>query len=514
MNEKTRFKEIVTILRESNLITGITPEKVCNAISKLGPTFIKIGQIMSSRYDLLPQEYCEALAKLRSNVEPMSFEDVLDILKEELGDIDEIFESISPESIGSASMAQVHIAKLKSGENVAVKVQRKNIYEKMTMDVKLLKKAISLLHLNTIIKIMDLNLVLDEIYNVAKEEMDFELEAKHLEEFKENNVDVAYVTVPKVYKNFVTKKALVMEYIPGVSLNEKQKLEELGYDVEEIGLKLANNYIKQALDDGFFHADPHQDNIFIYEGKIVFLDLGMMGRISVRSRKLLNDAMKAIINDDIVELEHILLNFSTSTSTINHMKLRAEIQNVLDKNANEDIQNIDIIEFTNSVTAILRSNNLKLDNNITLLMRGICVIEGTLESIAPNINLTMVLSNKVKEDSFKELFSKEMLINTGKNLVGGVNSFSELPTELLNFVKDVNRGETKFDIEMANSEKQVDKLEKMLHQIVIGLLDAAVLLGASMVNNHILRWIYLVFAFIFTAWLFIQMAKDHFHKGY
>ena len=255
----------------------------------------------------------------------MSFEDVLDILKEELGDIDEIFESISPESIGSASMAQVHIAKLKNGENVAVKVQRKNIYEKMTMDVKLLKKAISLLHLNTIIKIMDLNLVLDEIYNVAKEEMDFELEAKHLEEFKENNVDVAYVTVPKVYKNFVTKKALVMEYIPGVSLNEKQKLEELGYDVEEIGLKLANNYIKQALDDGFFHADPHQDNIFIYEGKIVFLDLGMMGRISVRSRKLLNDAMKAIINDDIVELEHILLNFSTSTSTINHMKLRAEM---------------------------------------------------------------------------------------------------------------------------------------------------------------------------------------------
>ena len=146
MNEKTRFKEIVTILRESNLITGITPEKVCNAISKLGPTFIKIGQIMSSRYDILPQEYCEALAKLRSNVEPMSFEEVLDILKEELGDIDEIFESISPESIGSASMAQVHIAKLKNGENVAVKVQRKNIYEKMTMDVKLLKKAISLLH--------------------------------------------------------------------------------------------------------------------------------------------------------------------------------------------------------------------------------------------------------------------------------------------------------------------------------------------------------------------------------
>ena len=107
-----------------------------------------------------------------------------------------------------------------------------------------------------------------------------------------------------------------------------------------------------------------------------------------------------------------------------------------------------------------------------------------------------------------------MLMNTRKNYVTGVNSLSMLPNELLNFIKDINRGETKIDIEMANSQKQVDKLEKMLHQLVIGLLDAAILLGASMVNNQILRYVYLVFAVIFTIWLFVQMAKDHFHKGY
>lgn len=489
MNERTRFKEIISILKSSDLIRGLTPQKLCTTITKLGPTFIKIGQIMSNRYDLLPKEYCDALATLRANVAPMDFKEVSQILKEEYGNTNEIFQTISQTCIGSASIAQVHKAKLISGEDVVIKVQRKNIYETMSMDVKLFKKAIKILHLNLIIKIIDLSSVIDEIYTVAKEEMDFEIEAKNLEEFKENNRDIAYVDVPKVYKNLVTKKVLVMEYIEGIKLNDKKTLINQGYDLEEIGLKLANNYIKQALDDGFFHADPHPDNIFIRGGKIVFLDLGMMGRISSRNKKLLKDAMKAIVKNDITELEHILLNISTTTGPINHTKLRAEIQKILDKNANEDIQNINIVEFSVSVSKVLKENNIKLDKNITLLMRGICVIEGTLEAISPNINLLMVFENKIQEESFNEIFSKEMLINTGKNFVTGANSLSALPNELLSFVRDINRGETKIDIEMANSDKQVNKLEKMLHQLVIGLLDAAILLGACIVNNQVLRYI-------------------------
>lgn len=514
MNEKMRFKEIVSILKDSNLISGITPEKLCDTISKLGPMYIKLGQIMSSRYDLLPKEYCDALANLRAKVTPMSFEEVSEILKEEYGNTDEIFQNISRTCIGSASIAQVHKAKLKSGEDVVLKVQRKNVYETMCMDVKLLKKAIRLLHLNLIIKTIDLINIIDEIYYIAKEEMNFQIEAKHLEEFKENNRDVIYVNVPKVYNNLVTKKVLVMENIEGINLNDIESLMNNGYDIEEIGLKLANNYIKQALDDGFFHADPHPDNIFIRDGKIIFLDLGMMGRISSRNKMLLKSAMKAIVQNNVSELEHILLSISTTKEPVNHIKLRTGIQKILDKNANEDIKNINIIEFINSVNSLLKENNILLDKNITLLVRGICVIEGTLEAISPNINLLMVFNNKIKEDSFNEVFSKEMLMNTGKNFVTGANSLSMLPNELLNFIKDINRGETKIDIEMANSQKQVDKLEKMLHQLVIGLLDAAILLGASMVNNQILRYVYLVFAVIFTIWLFVQMAKDHFHKGY
>ena len=514
MDEKTRLKEIVSILKNSDLIKGITPEKVCITISNLGPTFIKIGQILSNRYDLLPKEYCDALANLRANVKPMSFDEVSEILEEEYGNINEVFESISKTCIGSASIAQVHKAKLITGEDVVIKVQRKNVYETMTMDVKLLKTAIKILHLNLLIKVINISDVIDEMYNIAKEEMNFLIEAKHLEEFRENNHDTVYIDSPKVYSNLVTKKILVMENVEGININNTEELKNQGYDIEEIGLKLANNYIKQALEDGFFHADPHPDNILVREGKIVFLDLGMMGRLSSRTKELLKKAMKAIVRNDISDIEHILLSMSTITEPVNHVKLRSDIQRILDKNANEDIKNIDIIEFVNSINMMLKENHIKLDKNITLLIRGICVIEGTLEGISPDINLLMVFNNTIKQNTLREVFSEETLINTGKNFINGANSLGMLPNELLNFIRDVNRGETKIDIEMANSDKQVDKLEKMLHQLVIGGLDAAVLLGATMVDNKILRYIYLTFATIFTIWLFIQMAKDHFHKGY
>lgn len=307
MNEKTRFIEIISILKNSALIRDFTPQKLCETIIKLGPTFIKIGQIMSNRYDLLPKEYCDALANLRANVTPMDFKEVNQILKEEFGNPNEIFQNISKNCIGSASIAQVHKAKLKSGEDVVIKVQRRNIYEIMSTDVKLFKRAIRLLHLNLLIKIVDLNSVLDEMYNVAKEEMDFEIEAKNLEEFRQNNCDIVYIGVPKVYKSLVTKKVLVMEYVEGINVTDKQELLNSGYDLEEIGLKLANNYIKQALDDGFFHADPHPDNMCIREGKIMFLDLGMMGRLSSRNKQLLKNAMNAIVANDTTKLEaHII----------------------------------------------------------------------------------------------------------------------------------------------------------------------------------------------------------------
>lgn len=509
MDEKQRLKEIIKILKDSNLLEGMTPEKFCQIIEKLGPTFIKIGQIMSNRVDVFPKNYCNALVKLRSNVTPMPFEQVTKILNQEYGNLKEIFAHIDEVCLGSASIAQVHKATLLSGEEVVIKVQREGIYEKMAMDVKLLKKAISLLHLNSVFKIMDLKEVIDQMFNVAKEEMNFEIEALNLKEFKRNNKDINYVSSPKVYENLVTTKVLVMENISGVSINEKEILQNSGYDLNEIGLKLANNYIKQAIDDGFFHADPHADNIMIDNGKIVFIDLGMMGRLTLRDRNLLKKCIKAIVKNDIYEVERTLIDLSSVYGDINHIKLRRDIESILSKNASLEISNTNTAGFINSMFNMLQSNNLRLDKDITMLIRGVGVIEGLLEDLSPQISLIEVLSNKIKEEKLDDLLSRENFIKIGQKILTTTDSLTEIPNESLKLLSSLNRGEINFNMELNDSNNKIEKLEKMLHQVVIGLLDSALILGATMVNSILLRNIYLIVAFILTVWIFIKMYLDH-----
>lgn len=513
MNEKERLKEIIHILKESNILNGITPEKFCNIIEKLGPTFIKIGQIMSNRMDIFPKEYCSCLARLRNDVEPMTFEEVSEILKNEYGDYKEIFSYIDKKCLGSASIAQVHKATLTTGESVVIKVQRKDIANKMAMDVKLLKKAISILHLNSIFKVMDLNEVIDQMYSVAKEEMNFEIEASHIEEFNNNNKEIVYVKAPHVYQNLVTTKVLVMEDIDGIIIKNKENLLKSGYDLNEIGLKVCNNYIKQALDDGFFHADPHPDNIIILDGQIVFIDLGMMGRLTKRNRTLLKKCLKAIVKNDIYEVERNLLDLSDTYGDINHIKLRRDIESILSKNATVELKNTDTVGFVNSMYNMLQNNNIRLDKNITMLIRGISVIEGLLEEISPNISLFTVLSNKVKEEALDDILKKENFIKIGQDLLNSSASITKIPNETLKLLTSINRGETNFNVELNDSDHKIDKLEKMLHQIIIGLLDSALILGATLVNSILLRNIYMACAFILTVWIFISMYLDHIDKG-
>lgn len=513
MNEKERLKEIIKVLKDNNILSGLTPNKFCKIIEELGPTFIKIGQIMSNRNDIFPKEYCDSLSKLRSNVTPMPFSDVEEILTIEYGDYKETFNKIDNECIGSASIAQVHKAILNDGHEVVIKVKRKDRYNKMYMDVKLLKKAISIMHINNIFKVINLTDVIDELFNVAKEEMNFEIEAKHIEEFNDNNKDIAYVRAPHVYQELSTSNVLVMEDIKGITIDKIELLNELGYDLEEIGLKLANNYIKQAITDGFFHADPHPDNIMILEKEIVFLDLGMMGRISTREREILNDCISAIVKNDIYEVEKNLLLLSTTTGEVNHIKLRKNIEMILSKNASLELKDTNTLDFINNMFTMLRDNNIKLDKDITMLIRGIATIEGVLETLSPNISLIDVLSKKVKEDGIPNILSKKNIINTGRNIINTSNSLLKLPDESLKLINSINRGEVNFKIELNDSDHKIDKLETLVHQVVIGVIDASLLLGSSIVEDTFLRNIYLFIAFILSVFLLIRMYIDHINKG-
>lgn len=518
---KERFLEIVTILKNNNVLSGMDPVKFRKILEELGPTFIKIGQILSNRPDMLSDEYIKELSKLRSEVMPMSYSEVLEIIDEEYDcKIHEVFLKIDMRCVGSASIAQVHKAILKNGECVVIKVQRRNIKEKMKTDISLLKKAFKVLRVQQFFKnIVSFDEVLNELLETAYEEMNFLTEASHMEEFRSINKDVQYIKIPKVYKEYSTEKVLVMEYINGINIDDSSKLLEAGYELEEIGSKLADNYIYQAIDCGFFHADPHPDNIFIDDGKIVYLDFGMMGRVTSRDKEVLKNCIIAILENDIREVEKNLLILGNSTGEVNHQKLRKDIERILDKNKNAELKDINITLFANEMLNMLGDNNISLPKDITMLVRGIVVLEGTLETICPSISLIQVLKSRFA-NRLDEIINKKTIKKEVFNTISAVSSLNKIPNELHVLLEEANSGDLKLNFELTDTHKHVDRLEKMVHRIVVCILDVAFIVGAALIaandvvtnEQSFLFYLYIILATVFTIWLFVKMYLDKLNR--
>lgn len=217
-----RFIEILSILRKHKIQKGMDPVKFREILEDLGPTFVKIGQIMSTRQDMFSQRYCKELEKLRSNVRPMPMSDVDMVLTRAFGpNWHTLFPYFDEDPLGSASIAQVHAAKLANGEQVVVKIQRPNIYQIMERDIKLVRKAARFLNLSDIVSsVVDLDMVLDEFWTTSQQEMDFTIEARFAKRFKETYADVKYIDAPCIYDQYTSRYVLVMEYIDGIDVNQ------------------------------------------------------------------------------------------------------------------------------------------------------------------------------------------------------------------------------------------------------------------------------------------------------
>ena len=513
-NNFERFKEIISIIKRNNILEGLTPEKVYNTLIDLGPTFIKIGQILSTRMDLIPIEYCKELSKLRSNVKALEYNEINKILIDEYGNLEDIFSYIDTNSLASASIAQVHKAILKNGDKVVIKVKKPNIEEKMKSDIDIMKKVIDKLHINKVVKIIDLKECLNEIYNVTLEELNFKVEVEHLLKFKKLNKTNKGINCPNVYENLSNKNCIVMEYIEGIYINDIPKLIDNKYKTHNIALLLSENYIKQALDDGFFHADPHPNNIIIKDDDIYFLDLGMIGTLNEKNQKALKYCCLAIINQDYYEISRILVSISTKSGELNKTQLKEDIRDILEEYSNKDLKSISITDFTSKMFKMLKSNNLILDKNITMLIRGICVIEPVIKELDPNISLIGVISNKYENSLNNINIDKEKISKISRKIINETNNLLSIPSEISKISKSLNDGELKLKLELSNSNRHIDKIEKLLHELIIGFIDGCLIISLGFCNNPLGISIIIMFIIILSSWLLFKMLIDHKHNGY
>lgn len=478
-----RFREIKNVLRKNEITRGVTPEKLRVILEELGPTYIKLGQIMSLHSDFLPKAYCDELLKLNSDVTPMPFDDVEDVINHSYGqDWRELFQFIEKAPLGSASIAQVHRARLKNGEEVIIKVERKGIYDTMARDIGLLHRLVKLIPpVGDFKNLVDLDMVLDELWSVAQEEMDFLKEAANMDEFSRNNASVQYVTTPKLYHEYSTGQVLVMEYIDGYPLDDVESLQNAGYDMDEIGTKFVNNFVKQVMDDGFFHADPHPGNVKIRDGKIVWIDMGMMGRLSEKDRRTMIKGIRGIALHDISMVEDSVLEIGEFRGKPDRERLYQDLKKFIADYGTTSMGSLDVAAAIAGLVEIMKQNRISLPHGVSMLCRGLTHIQGVLAVISPDINMMQIAVNRYTEDFLKNINWKSEFQKQARIVYRSVNKGVEIPGLVTDILKEHLEGQSVVNIDLHSSEDLTNVISAAIRNIVVGVCVAALLIASSVI---------------------------------
>ena len=460
----------------------MTPRKLRLIIEDMGPGFVKLGQILSMRRDIMSAEYCEELSHLRTDVRTLDFEAMRGVIEEDYGvPLEKRFSSFSEEPAGSASIAQVYPAVTRGGSRVVVKVQRPGMRDAMRRDIEFLKKITRLLSLDRRAgNVFNLEDILDELLFAAEQETDFIREAENMREFAELNRGVNFIAVPKVYKSLTTPRVIVMEYIDGIRIDDRAALIAEGYDPEEIGRKLASNFIKQMLTDGFFHADPHPGNIYIRDGRIVYIDMGMMGRLSERDRRLFRNAIFAIVQSDAAELKNILLLLGTAQGEIDHAKLLSDVGELLARYAALDIGSINIGQAVEEFVIMAGSHGITMSRGITMMGRGLLTLEGVLSQLSPDISILSVAAEYIQSDMLKDIDVKRLATSFAKTAYYMAKKGETIPVNAAELLRLALMGEAKINIKNTDGEEIRREISRGSGRIAAAVAAAGLFIAASL----------------------------------
>ena len=482
-----RMREILRIIRKHDVRDGVSPAEFRAILEDLGPTFMKIGQVLSTRSEILPQAYCDELAHLQANTTPLPFEEVVAALDAVYGDRrGRIFRSIDPKPLGSASLAQVHKATLMNGDEVAVKVQRPGVRTVMAQDIDVLRSIVK--HLDRFIpndQMLDFHAVVEELWVAFVEETDFTREAENLREFALLNRDVVFVSCPEPYLEYCTPDVLVMEYVDGISIRDTDAIIDAGYSLSEIGDKMMDNFAKQILDDGFFHADPHPGNIVIKDGKIVYLDLGIMGRLSSRDRSAFGEIIKAVGLQNASALKDALISFAVDVNleSIDHPRLLSELDNVLGSYASCDVADIDIGAFLTDILALTRQCKVTLPSSVTAVSRSLVTLEGTVLAYVGSFNIADIINRRLRREQTKPEALGKALEDTLVDLRAagkGINAAASYSGEMM---KMLTRGQFKVNMNMLGSDEPLAKLSRIVNRMTLGLMIAGLLVAGALISS-------------------------------
>ena len=483
--DKTRGAQMLSVLVNHNFFAnGLTPAELRTTLEDLGPTYVKIGQIMSSRVDLLPESYCRELEKLRQNVKELDPAIVRAIIESETGrKIDEIYSEFSDKPIGSASIGQVHYGVLLDGTKVVTKVQRPLIAEMMEKDFELLKKLAPLVGgvapAEDGEEAMDLVTIINEFEKVTKEELDFRIEAANTRFFKEVILDDGKATCPTVIDELTTERIFTMTFVDGCSVSKKDQLPEHGIEPLQAGKDILESYVHQVFDTGIFHADPHQGNIMVSNGQVYWIDFGMIGEITEKDMNALTDLVVGLLKGDADEMADGVLAIGTGSAGTDRSKLKDDLAFLSNKYMSvSSLSEIDFSALLGEVCDLADRHHIVLPGRYTMLVRSFLTIEGVMEQLCPELNLFDVISDKLM-DRMKKSFSLEKeILSLGEGVLDVGKKVSRIPTLVADTLSDLMKGRMKINLALTGYDDLIQELNEKINDLILIIVGCVLFSGA------------------------------------
>lgn len=454
-------------------------------LEELGPTFIKFGQILSTRHDLVPKEYIEELEKLQDNVPPFEFSEAKKVIEREFEEkIEDIFRTFNPEQIAAASIGQVYRATLYQGEEVAVKVMRPGIETIIETDIAILMgmARFAQKHLKESKFFNPVGFV-DEFSRIIRHEIDYTHEAQNAERFYSNFQGSDTVKIPRMYWEYSTKHVLCQEFSEGIRISDLKKLEEAGLDKKKISTDLANAYLKMIFEDGFYHADPHPGNIFVSpEGKIIFLDFGMAGHIDPALRESLTNLIISIqFNDIDVLIEALselgLIKDAGSEKPI----LKIKLEELLNKYYSLSSKFIDPTAFLRDLIEIFAGTQGKIPTNLMLLSKTLVIRDEISRKLDPDHNFGEMTGPYVKQMLEERTKASHIIKSAQRTVMDLVNLMKNFPRKINHLLTKAEKGTLKLELEHVGLDGLVEEMDIMSNRLSFSMIIAALIVGSSLI---------------------------------
>ncbi|OQK15106.1 ubiquinone biosynthesis protein UbiB [Methyloprofundus sedimenti] len=492
------------------------PARVRRALEEMGPTYVKLGQILATRADLFSAEWINEFAKLQDQVQAVPFSEIEPQLLEDLGgQIDDFFSEFNHQPFATASIGQVYLARLKRGHQVIVKVRRPGIRPKVEADLRLLKQIAEIAERESKdFRRFQPKEIIHQFTLSMRRELDLAGECRNAERIASAFSNDPVIIIPKVYWQWTSERMNVQEYIDGIPARDLVAINNAGLDRKQLARNGAEIVMKMVLEDGFFHADPHPGNLFFLpENRIAFIDFGMVGRLTEERRSQLVHLLQGVVARNTSQVVRILLKWAGDTLA-NTESLTTDVDGLIDQYHDVSLKDIDIAGFLNDLTTLLRDHQLKLPPDLTLLMKTLITLEGMGRQLDPDFNIVQVATPFLQRALFKRYTPDAIVKQSWQSFSGMLELLTELPNDLHRLLDLARRGALGVRLDIAKPEWLAKELDRVVNRLSVSLITSALIVGSSIVStveggaSSFLGLIGFVGAFMGGIWLLFSIWRS------